>query len=558
MRTGKVTRFEQGVARFAPLILALAIAIAAAVAFREGRNMTFTPDEWFWVISSPGMDLKTAFLTSTGHLQLVPRVVYKVLLEAFGTDYVWYRLLTVVALALTVTLFYRYLSRRVGPVIALIAAIIMLFFGSDALHLIRGNGFTILLSIACGIGALLALERDDRRGDVGACLLLVLGLSTYTNALPFVAGAGVYLLIGREWKRLWVPLVPVVLYGGWKIWLGTTGPSSWGGTLHTENFVRIPAWIFDALSSILSAITGLGYGFAETSASGPDDLIGPVLAVLFIAALVWRLSRGSIGRGIWVTLAIGATLWSIQCLASDPAFPDFRSADDTRYLYPGAIVVFMIGAELCAGKAWPRPALVAFVLVALFGLATNFNQIIEYSKQYRLDSAGYQRTISTYGVYLDESRGRPVDPITEPVIGPTFDELNAAMASRPFGGISLTTDELLALPESDRAETDSLLAGYFGISLTAGGRPTGHCAVVEKSGDGSFESVLPAGRVILETGRMGGRISLGRFADAATVDLGRIPPRAVRNLTTAEPLVDPPWRISFTRPGLKLCRPEKS
>ena len=133
---------------------------AAVLALVEGRGMSFTPDEWFWIISSPGMGLKTAFLTSTGHLQLVPRVLYKTLLEIDGTNYIWFRLLTVMALLLLVALFFRYLSRRVGPMVAVVPSILMLFFGSDALHIIRGNGFTILFSLASGIAALLALERQ--------------------------------------------------------------------------------------------------------------------------------------------------------------------------------------------------------------------------------------------------------------------------------------------------------------------------------------------------------------------------------------------------------------
>ncbi len=75
---------------------------------------------------------------------------------------------------------------------ALAPCLVLLVFGSDSLHVLTGNGFTVVGALGCGIGALLALERDDRGGDLGACALLCLGLATYTVALAFVAAIGVY------------------------------------------------------------------------------------------------------------------------------------------------------------------------------------------------------------------------------------------------------------------------------------------------------------------------------------------------------------------------------
>ena len=549
--------FESRFARFAPYVLAVAMVLAAIFALIEGRGMSFTPDEWFWVIASPGMDVKTAFLTSTGHLQLVPRVLYKSILEIDGTNYIWFRLLTVLSLLLVVALFYRYLCRRVGPMVAVVPSLLMLFFGSDALHIIRGNGFTILFSIACGIAALLALEREDRKGDVAACLLLILGLSTYTNALPFVVGATVFVAFDRQWKRLRVPGVPVLLYAAWKYWLSTAGPQSWGGSLYTENIIKIPAWIFDALSAILSAITGFGYGLTSTTASGPDGLIGPALAVIAIAATLWRLSRGAIGKGVWVTMSIGATLWAIQCLASDPAFPGFRTADSTRYLFPGAIVVFMIAAELTAGKTWSKPAYGAFIAVTLFGLASNVQQITAYSDQYMGESTDQRRIVTTRSIHLDELGGRRAQPLTEPVIGPTFQQLVDAMARRPYGGINLSTEKMLDLPEADRIETDRQLASSFGLELTADAVPGRDCVVLDKSGRGRYESILPPGRVALQAGRRGGEVSLGRFSDGDPVKLGRLRAGESKGLITARTRVSAPWRVYFTGPGLRICRPRR-
>ncbi len=554
METRKDAGFESRFARFAPFVLGVAMVFAAAVALIEGRGMSFTPDEWLWVIASPGMDVKTAFLTSTGHLQLVPRVLYKSILEIDGTNYIWFRLLTVLALLLLVAVFYRYLSKRVGPMVALVPSLLMLFFGSDALHIIRGNGFTILFSLACGIAALLALERADRKGDAVACLLLVLGLSTYTDALPFVAAAAVFVVLKRQRSRLWVPAIPVILYAVWKYWLSTAGPQSWGGSLHTENIVKIPAWIFDSLAAVLSAITGFGYGLTATTVSGPDDVIGPALAILAIAAMIWRLSRGSIGNGVWVAISAGVTLWAIQCLASDPAFPGFRTAESTRYLFPGAIVTFMIAAELLAGKTWSKPAYAIFVAFALFGLASNFHQILEYSDQYQSESTEQRRAVTAESIYLDESNGARVPQPTEPVIGPDIEGLNEAMARRPYGGIGLTTELMLEIPDADRVKTDQQLASSFGFALAPPATPGRRCTIVEKSQDGRYESELPPGAVVVEAKRRSGEVSLGRFSDEDPVKLGTLRTGEPRGLITASTQVDVPWRIYFTGPGLRICR----
>ena len=53
----------------------------------------------------------------------------------------------------TAALFYAYARRRIGNLAALAPALVLLVFGSDYLHVIAGNGFTIQLALSCGLGA---------------------------------------------------------------------------------------------------------------------------------------------------------------------------------------------------------------------------------------------------------------------------------------------------------------------------------------------------------------------------------------------------------------------
>ena len=67
-------------------------------------------------------------------------------------------------IAVTVGLLFVYCKRRVGGLAALAPCLVLLVFGSDPLHALLGNGFTVVGSLGCGIGALLAVERDDLAG----------------------------------------------------------------------------------------------------------------------------------------------------------------------------------------------------------------------------------------------------------------------------------------------------------------------------------------------------------------------------------------------------------
>ncbi|MCB0828654.1 MAG: glycosyltransferase family 39 protein [Solirubrobacterales bacterium] len=545
--------FETPLARFAPFILGAAIAASAVITMRLGRGATFTGDEIIWVVASPGMDLGTALQAHAGHLQLIPRAIYKLMLETVGLTYWPYRLLTVISMALVSVLLYRYVKRRTGAAVALIPSVLLLFFGSDSLHVIQGNGFTILFSVACGIAALLALDRRDLKGDLLACALLVCGVATYTVALPFVAGVGLAILISRSWRRLWIPAVPLLLYGGWRIWIELASTESRGGTLDLANVVHIPEWIFDSLSAILSAITGFGYGFTATTATGPHELIGPALAACALVAVGWRLSRGSIGSGVWVTMAIGFSLWTIQCLAADPSLAGYRAPSDPRYLYPGAVVVFMIAAELCAGKRWSRTAFVAVAAVAVFGIASNIAQLREYGSIARSDAREVTLGVTAAGIYFDEEIGKRVGPSRESVTARGAASIIASMALRPYGGIDYSPAEIETLPESERARIDRQLAGFQKIALAEDGLPTGRCRRLGRSPDGVYESPLPPGRAVIVAPDRPERVGIARFAETETVDLGEIPAGARRSVVTPVPVDGPPWRVSVSRAGAKIC-----
>ena len=158
--------------RMAWPLFAVAAAIAAALILWWGRDRTLTADEMIWFMQTPDLDLGGALEPHVGHLILTSRLVYKAIFSIFGVGYLPFQLLTVGVVVLTAGMFFAYAGRRVGKLAALAPTLVLLVFGSDSGHLLSGNGFTVIGALACGLGALLALDRDDRTGDVIACALL--------------------------------------------------------------------------------------------------------------------------------------------------------------------------------------------------------------------------------------------------------------------------------------------------------------------------------------------------------------------------------------------------
>src|SRR5204863_490303 len=75
------------------------------------------------------------------------------------------------------------------------AAILVLFLGSAWEVTIVQDVMTNVFCAAAGLGAFLALERGDRRGDVAACLLLVAAIACWTLGVAFAIGAVVIVLL---------------------------------------------------------------------------------------------------------------------------------------------------------------------------------------------------------------------------------------------------------------------------------------------------------------------------------------------------------------------------
>jgi hypothetical protein len=518
------------------LLFGAAAAVAVGLMLWFGRERTFSADELTWFMQSPDLDVEGAFEPHNGHLLLPTRLVYLALFETSGTDYLPFQLLTVAMMVLTAGLLFAYLRRRVGALVALAPTVILLVFGSASAHLLRGNGFTVLAAVACGLGALIALDRGDRKGDILACALLCLGVVTYTSALAFAAGVAVSVLLRDDrWRRIWIVVVPITIYAAWWLWaLGSATSSE--NRISPDNVFEFPSWAFDSLGAVLGALTGLDYIFSEAVAR-------PVLAWLAIIALGWRLWRGSIPKMLWAAFAIVATMWMMGAITQQL----FTLPDNQRYLYPGAVAVLLVAAWAADGARWRRPATVVLILVTVAGVVANIIRLRDAGSAGRAETM--QARAELTGIEL---AGDAADPAYVPIgatfpiafsIGPERPASTYLAATNRYGTIGYSPEEVRGLGETSKALVDERLAEALSLSLrpAQSALPSRDCGQVR-----SLD--LTAGQTARLESDRAATVYVRRFAERSAVEVGRLVRGEATTLAAPADEISQPWRVTTSGP----------
>ncbi len=518
------------------------------------RGTTFSGDELSWVAFSPSMDLRVALEPHSGHLVLIPHSLYKLVLETIGPEYMVFRLLTLGSVFLATGLFFAYARKRVGNAIALAPCLVLLFFGSDSVHILQGNGFTIMFAVACGMAALLGLERRSRPGDIVACLALVLGVLTYTTALPFLAGALVLVLIGSDrWRRMWVVAIPIGVYLAWRVWLVAADVPVTRGGLDPVNILLLPAWTYQSLSGILSALTGVNYNFGGGSWLPPGEMAGPALALAFVVLIGWRMSKVRLGSWFWTAVAIALALFVSQVLAF---IPTIREPGTPRYLYPGAFAVLLILVEAFRAYPMTRTRFIAIWLVALVGFATNVMYIQDSGDGLRERNARIEAEIrastlvSSAVPYYPGANAVPLQELTSEapiaIIGG---------AQRKYGGLAMPEEEIQAQPPEVRANVDRILSQAFGLALVPLDAPLPDDCEVVKAAPGESSVLvpdLPKSGVVLKS-KSAGSVTLKRFDPAFSTSVGRLVPGQKTTLYIPADEGTTPWQLMAEVASLTVC-----
>jgi hypothetical protein len=534
----------------------------AGLLYHETRGTTLWFDEWTWLLHRRTGSLASFLDTHNGHLSLIPVAIYKLLFATAGArDWVPYRILVIAAHLGCCLLVFVYAARRVGGVLGLVAATLLLLFGPGWENLMWPFQITWLLSLGGGLGALLALDRHDRTGDVVACLLLAVSLASSGIGIPIVIGVALELaLVRRRPREMWVVAVPVLIYGVW-----------WIGYQHTavprHDFVVAPSFVADAAAATLSALAGLA---GETGLDGPGTLMtwGPALLVAALIAAGWRLTR--LRRLAPRTAALTATVllfWLLTALSR--AF--LTSPFSSRYLYVGAFFVILIAVELARGAAVPRAALAIVGLLAAAAIVSNFGELRDAGRLYRQDAVTTKADLAALDI------GRPVMPrgyVAKGIPGYPFVLVDASdyfAATRAVGSPAATPAQLAADPETARVTADTELIHIHRMALVPaplrlplGPSPrldaaqggavsrSGACLAltptgVTASGQPSLAVALPPGGAVVQSSATA-TVAVRRFGDQFQ-SLGTLAAGARGLLLIAGDNSSRPWRLQVTGAG---------
>jgi hypothetical protein len=515
----------------AALLGAVAISMLAILFWSRGE--WFYADDWTYFVSRRSWDFHTLFYPTVGHLIVLPLVLFKVLLEIFGaTSAVPFRLAALLFVELNGVLVYLLARRRLDPWLALVPAVLMLLLGSGWEMIIAPFALNALMSIAAGLGMLLFLDRGDRAGDAGACLLLIASLASFSLGIVFGVIAAVELWQRPGWGRRqgWVYLLPAAVYGVWLIWASQFHQNQLAAT----NIGPGPTAVAQGAAAVASSAFGVFRFPGPANPAAPDLGIqidwGIPIALALGAVLVLRLRAAPPPTArAWALLVALLVLWGLLALSIGPA----RSPVASRYVYPGVLLALLLAIELAAPLAISTGWRIAIAAALGISLLANVDTIRVGGGYFRAE-AGYNRSELAA---LQLARGRVSDDFVveegSSNLLPHGDMLFSAgdyfKAVDQYGSPAYSLSQLAAASPEQRAAADQELAR----ALELAARPT-RSPVLKAAGPGQVqplaESPIDLGsgaNMAIKTPKPGCALLQPIAGQSARVAL-RLPPQGFR------------------------------
>jgi hypothetical protein len=539
------------------LLLAAAMVAAAIVTLALTSGTTFYADTWDVLINRRDPTVNTLLQPHNEHLILVPVLIEQLFLRVFGmTSALPEYLLLLAALAATAGLLFVYIERRVGPWLALFAAILLLFFGSAWEVLAWPFEITFCGPILFGLAMLLALEREDRLGDGAACVFLTAALGFSSLGVPFIVGAAVAVLQGKRetWlRRAYVVVIPFAFFLFWYVGWGHSAESH----ISLENLLTSPRFVADAVAAVVGSLLGLGTNPID---GGMNPLWGRAILVALVVVLGYRqLRKPGFYSGLWPIAAVATVNWFLT------AFNEFagRVPTASRYQYAGAVFILMILANLLKDVRPSRNVLLLCAAVTALAVGPNLVVLKQggaYLKQQgvltRSDTAAIEiarRTVDPEFQLNPEIAGTPA--LVNVFAGPYLEAVDE------FGSPSYSVSELRSAPEEGRRQADIVLSQALPLSTVTHlgefdpGADGENCVTIR----GAIPSEMPVSpgltRIELAPGPQAAftlrRFAVGEYpattegAPGASTTLLRVPRDAVAQ----------PWRLHVeARQLARVCR----
>jgi hypothetical protein len=537
--------------------LLVVLACSATVLLLLQSRLTFVADDWSFLLDRRGLSAAVLLDPHNNHIVVLPVSIYKALLKVFGmSSALPFQIASTGVFLLSNVALFIYLRRRVGAELALLGTTLVLFLGAAWIDLLWSFQVALSGSIAAGLAALLALERDRQRSDAIACALLVVAVAFSELGVSFALAALVSVALGpplRRRHRLYVALLPLALYAIWFLGWGHKGPE----TFTAHNLLASPKYVFEAISQAIASLLGLATPLTGSGLQPVGLIWGELLLVTAIVLAVWRLRRlGRISRGLWTALTLGGSFWF---LAAVSAYLTYRLPTNGRYQFPGGVFVLLIAAELLRGFRPSRQMLLVAVLVTTAAVVSG---LFFLDKGYRIQKATTDNERARLAALeiarpdLASDTEVPVDFLTQIDAGAYFSAVDA------FGSPALTESQLASGSEASRATGDAMLGSLLGLRLA----PVSGAERLEVSGQHCHATgsnyrarqwaPLDPGLNLVTAIRAPTGLRLARFADASWVDLGSLGLRRTGAITIPRDRSTRRWRLEVVGPGsVTVCRP---
>jgi hypothetical protein len=530
--------------------------VAAVLIYRKGLGLTFYYDEWNFLMNRRDWTFGTFLEPHNEHLSLVPIAFYKLMFVTVGIDDYWpYRVAVILVHLLCVALLFVLVRRRVSDLLAVIVVLPILFLGTAWQDLLWPFQIGYLISVAAGLGMLLALERRTVMGDITACVLIAIALASGSIGIPIAVLAFVELLVRRESvRRLWLVAAPVTLYLLWSLAYGNPraapGAQDGLGPLLRQNIPDTPGYMASAAAGAFGALTGWGIEWGR-----------PLVILAGIGITLWLVTSRPVSARALAVLSAAAAYWGLTGLFR----AQLNAPAESRYVYFGAILLVLFGVEFLRGVQLSNRGLALLAGLALAFSVSNFGPLQDGSRVLQ-DTAG----LVAPALGALEVAGPSTDPEyrPDPQRAPDVSAGLYFETVEELGSPADSLDEIARRREPERQAADTVLAQALRLRLrpearlpSSGPRPrvdaaaSGKvsfrpgCVTLTPTAPGAFIDVTvpPTGVAVTTSGDAQVDARVRRFADTfAQGPLGTVASRSTAILRIPERVGVAAWHLRLT------------
>ncbi len=419
------------------------LVVAFFFLLRVDRHQWFDVDEWAMLVHRQVVGDAThlgLWSPHNEHWSTVITLLYRSLFTVFGVrTYLPYLVMLVLAHLALVHLLWR-LCLRVGvqPLLATLAVAPFAVLGSGWENLTLPFQTSLILSLVCGVGALLVVPSSGpfRRDDAWGAALLVLGLMSSGVGVTMVVVVTLVALLQRGAKvALLTALGPGFVYLVWYALQGRKAVGTAGTEPFTSAIHDVPAYIWHGLREAADGVTGL------------DEAGAVVLGLL----VVWAL-RSQATRGARAVPALAAALGSMVFLGLTAIRRSGLGIDlaaSPRYIYVVAALLLPLAAlavqHLLARVGDARVALVVMAVATAWLVLVQSSTLIQNADGNGLRKQEQKHRVMAAAELLEDGE-EYVSAVPVPVYMPDLDVTTLRRLARDGdlpGNVRVTPEDRL-------------------------------------------------------------------------------------------------------------------